>query len=107
MAAPVQSVADAKKEAKGLLKILQVIQKFVAKEFIWILAAIFFGIPFALVLMFVLDVLLAGMEAELEAIEGIDVVDIFLACYILSLAGIYVIRFILSALKVMASKSDS
>lgn len=91
------------KEEKGIAAFLKKVQKFASKEFLWLIAVVFLSFPVTLLLLFLADIITPGISATLEA-DGIDIIDLALVLYVASALGIYFIRMVVSALKVLATK---
>ena len=91
-------------EAGKLKKLFAAIKKFFAKEFLWVLFVLLFGLPSALIITYVLETycsekLLAVIN---ELLQGKPT---FVGAYALSLAGIYFTRTVVGAIKTMVTKA--
>lgn len=105
MAALKAKIAEEEKKLGPILKLLAKLQKLVAKEFLWIIAIVLVSAPLALLLLFMLDLIAPQLNAEL-AKSNIDVLDVFIVLYLFSGVGIYFLRILVNAIRLMATKKE-
>lgn len=77
-------------------------QKLIAREFLWLLFALVFAIPLGLAFLWLL-----GHTDEMPNMSEHDqdyIVFLYIIGYVVSFIGIYLIRFIMMALRVLADR---
>jgi len=75
-------------------------KKFLAKEFLWLLLTILLAIPIAFLWLTSVDIV--SEPQTLEEGEKIFVIELFLVAYTFGFLGIYLIRFIVAAIKAIS-----
>ncbi len=96
--------ALAKEEGK-LKKLLAAIKKFMAKEFLWVLFAALLAIPIAFIMTYTLETYAKDIVTYLN--EFLKGKPLFIASYVLSIAGIYFTRAVVGAIETMVKKDKS
>jgi hypothetical protein len=74
-------------------------KKFFAKEFLWLILTIVLAIPLGFVFLHFLELSPQGQQYNYE--EEVFLVQLYLIGVLLSFAGIYIIRIMISALKIL------
>ncbi len=99
-----EQAALAKDQGK-LMKLLKVLKKLVAKEFLIILLALVLALPLAFIYMLLLEVLdIKGLKAQLIAF--FDGAPLFLGAYLFAIFTLYFIRSIVSAILTLVKKES-
>ncbi len=96
--------ALAKEEGK-LKKLLAAVKKFMAKEFLWILSAALLAIPIALIMTYILEKYAEDIVTYLN--QFLKGKPLFIASYVLSIAGIYFTRAVVGAIETMVNTDKS
>lgn len=78
-------------------------KKFFAKEFLWLLLTIVLAVPIAFLWLASLDIV--SSEQSLNEDEKIFVIELFLIAYAFGFIGIYLIRFVVAAIKTLSAKN--
>ena len=81
------------------------LKKTIAKEFLWLVVTIVLAIPLSLLFLASMDLIAQGDNLTIN--EKKMVVELFIVIYIFSFTGIYLIRFIVGAVKVIAKSDES
>ena len=74
-------------------------KKFLAKEFLWLLIALVMAIPIAFLWLASLDIVSA--EQSFSEDEEVFVIEMFLIAYVFGVVGMYLIRFVVAAIKTL------
>ena len=90
------------KELGALTKMIKAIQKFISKEFLWILLALILGIPFAFVLTWIVNTYLPASTVK-QIIDTLNGYPLFVDAYVVAIGGIYLSRMVYGALKSLGS----
>lgn len=99
-----EAQASLAKDDGVLKKLFTAIKKLFAKEFLWILFVLILGLPLGLLLTYIIQHFASA--AVLHVInEIIQTTPLFIACYLMSLVGIYFTRTVVGAIDVMVNKS--
>lgn len=77
-------------------------KKFIAKEFLWCLGSLVAALPLSLLFMALMD--LVSGERYFSEKEKLLIVELFVFIYIANFTGIYLIRLVISAIKILARK---
>ncbi|WP_417873735.1 hypothetical protein [Xanthomarina gelatinilytica] len=84
----------------GFAKVIGVIVKFFAKEFLWVFGILLIGIPLAFVFVYVIDAYSEdSIKTELYGLT--DKIPLILIAYIYSVLGVYFTRMVVSAINTM------
>lgn len=75
-------------------------KKFLAKEFLWFLLTIVLAVPLSFLWLVGLDIISADRSFSQD--EKVFILELFLVAYLFSFAGIYLIRFVIGAIKSIA-----
>ena len=81
------------------------LKKTIAREFLWLVVTIVLAIPLSLLFLASMDLIAQGDNLTVN--EKKMVVELFIIIYIFSFTGIYLIRFIVGAVKVIAKPDES
>lgn len=101
-----QEKANLAKDTGMVKKFLKTIQKFFAKEFLWVLFLLILGLPMGLVVTFMIQHFASPQVFQvIQAI--IKDTPLFIASYLFSLVGFYFTRTIIGAIEMMVNKSKS
>lgn len=99
-------IAEEEKKLGPILKLFAKLQKLVAKEFLWIISIVLLSAPIGLLLLFLLDIIAPALTTELEQTEHVDILDIYIILYLVSGGGIYFIRVLVNAIRLMVAKKE-
>ena len=80
--------------------------KTIAREFIWLIAALLLAIPLAFIFLIVMDIVSAQSSGFSEE-EKIFILDLFVLAYLFSFLGIYLFRFVVMAIKTLAAPEEA
>lgn len=75
-------------------------KKFFAKEFLWLLLTIVLAVPLSFLWLAGLDIISTNQSFGED--EKVFVIELFLIAYAFSFAGIYLIRFVVGAIKAIS-----
>lgn len=104
MSSPFQKGGAALKSEEGKLKkVFAAIKNFFAKEFLWLLFILILAIPIAFITEYIFNNY-APKSADIK--QNLNGQSIFVAAYIVSIAGCYFTRIIVGAIQTLASKTD-
>ena len=96
--------AEASAELGFLSKLLAAIKKMLTTEFLWFLLAMVLGLPFAILLEYIITSNgMLKLEKEIEELLGFE--TLFLSCYVLCIGGIYFSRVVMNSFVSFFSKS--
>lgn len=76
--------------------------KIIAKEFLWLVVTLVLAIPLSLLFIGAMDLVAEG--DGLTETEKKMVIELFIVAYVINFIGIYVIRFIVMAVKKVAQE---
>jgi len=76
-------------------------KKFFAKEFLWLLLSVILAVPIAFLWLTSLDIVSADRSFTKD--EEVFVIELFLIAYAFGFIGIYLIRFVVAAIKALSS----
>lgn len=79
--------------------------KFFAKEFLWLLLSLVLALPLAFLWLSGLDIV--STDSDFNQSEKIFVIELFLLAYVFSFVGIYLIRMVVGAIKILAGKEEA
>ena len=79
-------------------------KKLIAQEFLWLLIALVLSVPLAFLFLVCLD--LSTGNTDFSETEKIFIIQLFLIGFAISFVGIYLMRFIVAALKTMAKGEE-
>ncbi|MEN9415344.1 MAG: hypothetical protein RL013_483 [Bacteroidota bacterium] len=74
-------------------------KKIIAREFLWFLIIILLAAPLALLFLSALDIASEGYTFSLN--EKDFIMELFILAYIINIAGLYLVRLIVLAIKVL------
>lgn len=77
-------------------------KRFFAKEFLWLLLTLILAVPIAFLWLTSLDIVSADTSFTEE--EEVFVIELFLIAYAFGFIGIYLIRFVVAAIKTLSAK---
>lgn len=90
-------------EEGKLKKLLKVVKKIVAKEFLWVLFILLVSIPLALAMKYIVEEY-ASAEVITAIYEVLDGNKLSVGCYAVSIAGFYFARMVVGAIKTLTEK---
>ena len=76
--------------------------KIIAKEFLWFVVTLVLAIPLSLLFIGAMDLVAQG--DNLTVTEKKMVIELFIVAYVINFIGIYVVRFIVMAVKKVAQE---
>lgn len=76
-------------------------KKFIAKEFLWLLIALVLAVPIAFLWLAGLDIVSA--EQTFSEDEKVFVIELFLLAYAFGVVGVYLVRFVIGAIKTLSA----
>ncbi len=76
-------------------------KKFLAREFLWLLLTLILAVPISFLWLAGLDIVSADQSFSEE--EEIFVIELFLVAYAFGFVGIYLIRFVIAAIKTLSA----
>lgn len=76
-------------------------KKLFAREFLWLLLAIILAVPLSFLWLTGLDIVSADRSFSED--EQIFVIELFLLAYAVSFVGVYIVRFVVGAIKALAA----
>ena len=76
--------------------------KLIAKEFLWLIVTLVLAIPLSLLFIGAMDLVARG--DSLTDTEKKMIVELFIIAYVINFIGIYVVRFIVMAVKKVAQE---
>lgn len=94
-----EQAAFAKEEAK-FKKFLAAVKKLFAKEFLWVLVVLVVAVPITVLLKIWVETYTS--KEALNAINQLFKDELFLGLYIITIAGIYIIRTITGSIKLLS-----
>ncbi|HIB47315.1 MAG TPA: hypothetical protein EYN07_07990 [Flavobacteriaceae bacterium] len=97
-----EKAALAKEEGK-LTKFLKAVQKFMAKEFLWVLLAVVLAFPLAYLIDYVLQNYMYEVYGDLKIYMNDR--PVLLATYLIAIAGIYFARAVAGSIALALKKS--
>ena len=79
-------------------------KKIIAREFLWFLIIILLAAPLALLFLSALDIASEGYTFSLN--EQDFIMELFILAYIINIAGLYLVRLIVMAIKVLFTEGN-
>ncbi|MFN5364705.1 MAG: hypothetical protein ACK5CH_04755 [Bacteroidota bacterium] len=79
-------------------------KKIIAREFLWFLIIILLAAPLALLFLSALDIASEGYTFSLN--EKDFIMELFILAYIINIAGLYLVRLIVMAIKVLFTEGN-
>lgn len=77
-------------------------KKFFAKEFLWLLLTLVLALPLTFLLLTGMDIV--SKERSFVDQEKVFVIELFLLAYAVNIGGIYLVRMVIGAIKVLATQ---
>jgi len=99
-----QQAALAKEEGK-LKKLLASVQKFLSKEFLWVILVLLLAVPLGLVMTYLFNEY-ATSDQIMTVCDMISDRPLFVGFYVLNIAGIYFTRAVIGSIKTLVDKKS-
>lgn len=77
-------------------------KKIIAREFLWFLVILVLAVPISFLLLNTLDIV--AQDDFFTETEKTFVAELYLLCYVFCFVGLYLMRFIVLAIQILASK---
>lgn len=84
---------------------MKLLQKILATEFVWIIAALIFSFPLALISLACVDLMIDDYDEFIVRINN-EVILLYLILVVVCFFGVLLMRFMMSAIKVLIASHD-